>query len=55
MDAPTHCLYVSMGILFVYSILYQTQASGGFDDVVRELLGAGAEVNRTNDKGITPL
>ena len=34
---------------------YCLPASGGFDEVVRELLGAGAEVTRTNDKGITPL
>jgi hypothetical protein len=29
--------------------------SAGQEDVVRELVGAGAEVNRKNDKGITPL
>ncbi|KAG1761480.1 ankyrin repeat-containing domain protein [Suillus occidentalis] len=27
----------------------------GHEDVVRELVGAGADVNRKNDKGITPL
>lgn len=30
-------------------------ASAGHEDVVRELLGAGANVNATNDKGLTPL
>ncbi|KAI0749319.1 ankyrin repeat-containing domain protein, partial [Daedaleopsis nitida] len=30
-------------------------ASGGFEDVVTELLGAGADVNTRNDKGLTPL
>ncbi|KAI0714277.1 ankyrin repeat-containing domain protein [Cerioporus squamosus] len=28
---------------------------GGFEDVVKELLGAGADVNAKNDKGLTPL
>ena len=30
-------------------------ASAGHEEIVRELLGAGADVNRTNDKGLTPL
>ncbi|KAF8071571.1 ankyrin repeat-containing domain protein, partial [Lyophyllum atratum] len=29
--------------------------SAGHDQVVQELVGAGADVNRKNDKGITPL
>ena len=29
--------------------------SGGFEEVVKELLGAGADVNAKNDKGLTPL
>lgn len=29
--------------------------SAGNEDIVRELVGAGADVNRKNDKGITPL
>lgn len=29
--------------------------SAGDADVVRELLGAGADVNATNDKGLTAL
>ncbi|KAI0076178.1 ankyrin, partial [Panus rudis PR-1116 ss-1] len=29
--------------------------SAGHEDVVRELLGAGADVKRTNDKGLTAL
>ena len=29
--------------------------SAGFEDVVRELLGAGADVKATNDKGLTAL
>lgn len=32
-----------------------SSVSAGHEDVVRELVGAGAEVNRKNDKGITPL
>lgn len=30
-------------------------ASAGQEDVVRELLGAGADVKQANDKGLTPL
>ena len=29
--------------------------SSGHEEVVRELVGAGADVNKKNDKGITPL
>lgn len=29
--------------------------SAGHEDVVRELLGAGADVAKTNDKGLTSL
>jgi hypothetical protein len=29
--------------------------SAGQEEVVNELVGAGADVNRKNDKGITPL
>jgi len=29
--------------------------SAGQEEVVKELVGAGADVNRKNDKGITPL
>jgi ankyrin repeat protein len=29
--------------------------SAGNEDIVRELVGAGADINRKNDKGITPL
>jgi ankyrin repeat protein len=29
--------------------------SAGHENVVQELLGAGADVNATNDKGLTPL
>jgi hypothetical protein len=31
------------------------QVSSGHEEVVRELVGAQADVNRKNDKGITPL
>jgi 26S proteasome non-ATPase regulatory subunit 10 len=29
--------------------------SSGYEDIVRELIGAGADVKQTNDKGLTPL
>ncbi|KAF9449748.1 ankyrin, partial [Macrolepiota fuliginosa MF-IS2] len=29
--------------------------SAGHKEIVEELIGAGADVNRKNDKGITPL
>ncbi len=56
---PLHiaCGYI-VNFFIVYSLMsfgHCLPASGGFDDVVRELLGAGAEVNGTNDKGITSL
>lgn len=30
-------------------------ASAGHEEIVQELIGAGADVNQRNDKGITPL
>lgn len=33
----------------------RTLVSAGNEDVVRELVGAGADVKKTNDKGLTPL
>ncbi|KAJ6483795.1 ankyrin repeat-containing domain protein, partial [Mycena vitilis] len=29
--------------------------SAGHDEIVQELVGAGADVNRKNNKGLTPL
>jgi ankyrin repeat protein len=48
--ALTQCIYCAglpLSVLFL--------VSAGQEEVVRELVGAGAEVNRKNDKGITSL
>jgi 26S proteasome non-ATPase regulatory subunit 10 len=34
---------------------YFYTVSAGYEDIVKELVGAGADVKKTNDKGITPL
>jgi ankyrin repeat protein len=36
-------------------ILTTYAVSAGHEDVVKELVGGGADVNAKNDKGITPL
>ncbi|KAI0342926.1 ankyrin [Trametopsis cervina] len=36
-------------------VAHRLLTSAGHDDVVRELLGAGADVKKTNDKGLTAL
>jgi hypothetical protein len=39
--------------MFLMNVLFLVSA--GQEEVVSELIGAGADVNRKNDKGITPL
>lgn len=41
--------------LFMHALNSETPVSAGHDDIVQELVGAGADVNAKNDKGITPL
>ena len=36
-------------------VTYLILVSAGHENVVQELLGADANVNATNDKGLTPL
>jgi hypothetical protein len=38
-----------------FSAEHAVLVSAGQEEVVRELVGAGADVNGKNDKGITPL
>lgn len=55
MDRFTHCRYAQMALLCILLINISTSVSAGQEDVVNELVGARADVNRKNDKGITPL
>ena len=55
-DGPHSMLQVgvtSLALAFRINILFSVSA--GQEEVVQELVGAGADVNRKNDKGITPL
>jgi len=42
-------------LALTFQINVSVLVSAGQEEVVQELVGAGAEVNRKNDKGITPL
>lgn len=44
-----------MALLCMSLINFLILVSAGQEEVVNELVGAGADVNRKNDKGITPL
>lgn len=44
-----------MALLCMSLINILILVSAGQEEVVNELVGAGADVNRKNDKGITPL
>lgn len=60
MDTITHCRCAGRLValhLFDYTIsawLVHT-VSAGYEEIVRDLLGSGANVKLINDKGITPL
>lgn len=36
-------------------VMINFQVSAGHEDIVRELVGAGSDIKKTNDKGLTPL
>ena len=55
MDRSTHCRYAQLTLLCIPLINIIILVSAGQEEVVNELVGAGADVNRKNDKGITPL
>jgi len=55
MDRSTHCRYAQLALLCIPLINILILVSAGQEEVVNELVGAGADVNRKNDKGITPL
>ena len=55
MDRSTHrrCARPASHCMSLMNALFLVSA--GQEEVVNELAGAGADVNRRNDKGITPL
>lgn len=55
MDRSTHCRYAQLALLCMSLINILILVSAGQEEVVNELVGAGADVKRKNDKGITPL
>jgi ankyrin repeat protein len=55
MDTPPHRWSVPFERVFVDKFHQYYTVSAGHEDVVRELIGAGADVNKVNDLGITPL
>ncbi len=55
MDRTTHCRCARRALLCMSLINILILVSAGQEEVVSELIGAGADVNRKNDKGTTPL
>jgi ankyrin repeat protein len=53
--AGEYALYKTTGFLSASNENMLLIVSAGQDDIVQELLGAGADVQKTNDKGLTPL
>jgi len=54
-DRTTYCRWVRPCLTLDFQINVLVLVSAGQEEVVKELVGAGADVNRKNDKGITPL
>ena len=54
-DGPHSMLQVGVTSLSGFPKKIWFSVSAGQEEVVQELVGAGADVNRKNDKGITPL
>lgn len=55
-DGPHYISQVSVtGLALAFQINVSVLVSAGQEEVVQELVGAGADVNRKNDKGIAPL
>jgi hypothetical protein len=55
MDRSTHCRCVRLASLYMFLMNVVFLVSAGQEEAVSELVGAGADVNRKNEKGITPL
>jgi hypothetical protein len=55
MDSSAHCRYAQLVLLCMPLINILILVSAGQEEVVNEVVGAGADVNKKNDKGITPL
>jgi hypothetical protein len=54
-DGP-HCMsQVGVTSLSMFPDNISVLVSAGQEEVVQELVGAGADINRKNDKGIAPL
>lgn len=54
MDRTSHRGYV-FDVVVCRTSNDRVLVSAGNEDVARELVGAGADVKKPNDKGITPL
>ena len=55
MDRTAYCRWVRPCLDLDFQINVLVLVSAGQEEVVKELVGSGADVNRKNDKGITPL
>lgn len=55
MDTITYCRYAQLRGLHGRFVSNVFAASAGNEEIVVDLLGAGADIKKTNDKGLTAL